>query len=188
MNSQNLIPNPQLTKFAAATVLILILSACASPQQNSEPQATVPAPEVLKLEAQLAARSKSKVSGTVSIENASDHSVVKYEISGLKKNSKHGFHIHEKGDCSAPDATSAGGHWNPDGTSHGDLHAATRHAGDFGNITANAKGVAKGEMKVPTVNLKAAQGLAVIVHAKADDLKSQPAGNAGDRIGCGILN
>jgi Cu-Zn family superoxide dismutase len=173
---------------------VLTLAACAgTPLADETSVAATPAKldaGPTKLEAKLEARSKSKVTGTVTLEPAADMTdmtLVKYEITGLKKNGKHGFHIHEKGDCSAPDAITAGGHWNPTGTKHGDLHAAERHLGDFGNVTANAKGVAKGEIKVPTFSLSAAKGLAVIVHAKADDKKTQPSGNAGDRIGCGVL-
>ena len=101
----------------------------------------------------------------------------------------HGFHLHEKGDCSAPDATSAGGHYNPDGSPHGrpEAAAAQRHAGDLGNIEAGPNGKATLDRVDPILVYENLVGLAVLVHAKADDLTSQPAGNAGPRVGCGAI-
>lgn len=103
---------------------------------------------------------------------------------------KHGFHAHEKGDCSAPDATSAGGHFNPDKSQHGSPHAMPRHAGDFGNITADASGVAHYDAVDHYLKLDGANsaiGKAVIVHAQEDDMKTQPTGNAGARVACGVI-
>jgi superoxide dismutase, Cu-Zn family len=103
---------------------------------------------------------------------------------------KHGFHVHEFGDCSAPDATSAGGHFNPTQMSHGAPTDAARHSGDLGNIVADEKGVADLEWVDPMMQLSGPQsiiGRAVIVHAKEDDLKTQPTGNAGPREGCGVI-
>lgn len=114
---------------------------------------------------------------------------VEAEITGLTPG-KHGFHIHEKGDCSAPDATSAGGHFNPSHGQHGAPTSVSRHAGDFGNITADANGVAHFERVDNNIKLDGTNsviGKAVIVHAKEDDLTSQPAGNAGARVACGLI-
>ena len=113
------------------------------------------------------------------------------DIEGLTPNSTHGFHIHEFGDCSAPDATSAGGHYDAAMTMHhGKPEDMVRHTGDMGNIQADAagkahlelllKGAMIGDMEAPIL------GRAVIVHANADDF-SQPVGNAGARIGCGVI-
>lgn len=184
----------QLLKMAFASAAIMSMAACAgTPLADDTSVPPTPASEnrpagPVRLEAKIDPQQKTKTAGTVVIEPTAmgDMTVVKYEITGLKKNSKHGFHIHEKGDC-GDNGKKAGDHWNPNSTKHGDLTAHERHLGDFGNITTDAKGVAKGEIKVPTFSLEAAKGLAVIVHAKADDLKSQPSGNAGDRIGCGVL-
>ena len=101
----------------------------------------------------------------------------------------HGFHLHEKGDCSAPDAMSAGAHYNPAGAPHGapDADAAHRHAGDLGNVEAGADGKAAVDRVDPLLVYENLVGLAVLVHAKADDLTSQPAGNAGPRVGCGVI-
>jgi superoxide dismutase, Cu-Zn family len=103
---------------------------------------------------------------------------------------KHGFHVHEFGDCSAPDATSAGGHFNPTQMTHGAPTDPTRHSGDLGNIIADDKGVADLEWLDPMMQLSGPQsilGRAVIVHAKEDDLKTQPTGNAGSREACGVI-
>jgi Cu-Zn family superoxide dismutase len=105
---------------------------------------------------------------------------------------QHGFHIHETGDCSAPDASSAGGHFNPTGAPHGAPSAAEHHAGDLGNIEANAEGQAEVNIHANGVSLEEAapnsiKGKAVIVHAAADDLQTQPTGNAGARLACGVI-
>jgi Cu-Zn family superoxide dismutase len=103
---------------------------------------------------------------------------------------KHGFHIHEYGDCSAPDGTSAGGHFNPEGKPHGAPTSKNRHVGDLGNITANAEGKAHYDWTDPVISFagtRSVVGRAIIVHAGEDDLKSQPTGNAGPRIACGVI-
>jgi Cu-Zn family superoxide dismutase len=102
----------------------------------------------------------------------------------------HGFHIHEYGDCSAPDGTSAGAHFNPEGKPHGAPTSQNRHVGDLGNIPANAEGKAHYEWTDPVITFTGTRsiiGRAIIVHADEDDLKSQPTGNAGPRIACGII-
>jgi len=103
----------------------------------------------------------------------------------------HAVHIHEKGDCSAPDAASAGPHFNPDGHSHGGPGDAQHHAGDFGNMEVGEDG--GGTLEITTSGLTIADGprsvagRAIIVHEKADDFVTQPTGNAGGRIGCGAI-
>jgi len=101
----------------------------------------------------------------------------------------HGFHLHEKGDCSAPDAMSAGGHYNPAATPHGapDADSAHRHGGDLGNLEAGADGKAPVDRMDRVLVYENLVGLAVLVHANPDDLTSQPAGNAGPRVGCGVI-
>jgi len=113
------------------------------------------------------------------------------DISGLDPNSTHGFHIHEFGDCSSPDGMSTGGHFAGAGHQHGKPTDAypNRHAGDMGNITADASGKAHLELTLQDVTLtgdNAILGRGVIVHAKADDF-GQPTGNAGGRIACGVV-
>lgn len=140
-------------------------------------------------EATLEARSGSRLSGVVRFRELPDAVEVEYRISGFAGAGRHGFHIHEEGNCSAPDATSALGHWNPHGGQHGGLHGEG-HAGDLGNIEANAAGVANGTVRSDRFRLSAEPspiGLSVIVHAQPDDERSQPAGNAGPRIACGVI-
>lgn len=104
---------------------------------------------------------------------------------------QHGLHIHEKGDCSAPDATSAGGHFNAAGNPHASPSDKARHNGDFGNIEIGADG--KGHMVITTDMLtvlpgpNCVVGKSVVFHEKADDLKTQPTGAAGARFGCGVV-
>ena len=108
------------------------------------------------------------------------------QIEGLKPG-EHGFHIHEFGDCSAPDAESAGGHFNPRGMQHGARHAEHRHVGDLGNVTGDREGRAVFDFVDKQLVLSAILGRAVVVHADVDDLKTQPAGNAGARVACGVV-
>ncbi len=111
------------------------------------------------------------------------------KLSGLTEGA-HGFHVHEFGDCSAPDGSSAGGHFNPAGAPHAgpaDLH---RHAGDMGNVTAGKDGMATIEYVDAQASFDGPSsilGRGVIVHANPDDLKTQPTGNAGGRIACGVV-
>ena len=111
------------------------------------------------------------------------------EISGLRPG-KHGFHIHEFGDCSSADPKCHGGHFNPDKKKHGAPDSAERHVGDLGNITANGRGIADIRMTDKLIALSGPRsiiGRSVILHAKADDLRSQPSGDAGDRIAGGVV-
>jgi Cu-Zn family superoxide dismutase len=102
---------------------------------------------------------------------------------------KHGFHVHDKGDCSAPDASSAGGHFNPTHQHHGGPTTSERHTGDLGNIEANKDGKAhvqwKGKMSLTGAD--SIIGKSVVVHEKEDDLKTDPAGNSGTRVACGVI-
>jgi len=102
----------------------------------------------------------------------------------------HGFHIHEKGDCSSGDGTSAGDHWNPEGVAHGGRHSAIRHVGDLGNVTADAEGVVRADFVdgiIPFDGVNSIIGKGFILHADEDDLISQPSGAAGIRISCGVI-
>jgi Cu-Zn family superoxide dismutase len=131
----------------------------------------------------------SSVSGTVWFTQGAGGITVKASVKGLSAG-QHGFHVHEFGDCTAPDATSAGGHFNPDSQPHGAPTDAKRHAGDLGNVTAAADGTASLDWTDKDMHLTGAEGVvghAVIVHANADDLKTQPTGNAGGRVACGVI-
>ncbi len=131
----------------------------------------------------------SKVRGTVTFRREASGILIVARVTGLKPG-KHGFHVHEKGDCSAHDAKSAGGHFNPTNMPHGSPHDSQRHAGDFGNLTADRSGKAhynRVDTMIAFEGAKSIIGRAVIVHAKADDLRSQPSGDAGDRLACGVI-
>ncbi|HEY7412274.1 MAG TPA: superoxide dismutase family protein [Vicinamibacteria bacterium] len=130
-----------------------------------------------------------KVSGTITFEKTAAGVKVTGSVSGLEAG-PHGFHVHEFGDCSAPDFTSAGSHFNPAGHPHGAPGDAKRHAGDLGNLAAGGDGTATVDHTDTVLSLDGAHavvGRAVIVHAKADDLKTQPTGDAGGRLACGVI-
>jgi Cu-Zn family superoxide dismutase len=127
--------------------------------------------------------------GIVTFTIVNDSVKVVADVQGLAPG-KHGFHIHEYGDCSAPDGTSAGGHYNPFGAEHGAPTDSNRHVGDLGNIVANQDSVAHFEWVDHMLELNGAftiAGRAVIVHAGEDDLVSQPTGDAGPRVACGVI-
>jgi len=112
-------------------------------------------------------------------------------ITGLSPG-PHGVHVHEKGDCSAPDGTSAGLHFNPSGKAHGSNDSAARHGGDLGNIIADDYGVAPIHVTVEGISATTGAadsvvGRALIVHLDTDDFKTQPTGNSGKRIACGVI-
>ncbi len=130
-------------------------------------------------------------SGTVTFSESRRGVMVRARIQGLSPG-RHGFHVHEWGDCTAPDAASAGGHFDPWETQHGspDAPPAGRHAGDLGNLEAGPDGTAEVLRLVEGLSLQGFHtllGRSVIVHAGADDLTSQPAGNAGPRVACGVI-
>ena len=138
-------------------------------------------------------RSDSQVRGTVTFTEIEGGGgvAVKLDLTGVPEGI-HGFHVHEKGDCSAPDATSAGPHFNPHGMQHAGPTDVERHAGDLGNVVAPASGNVKTEFLVSGLSLRDgaadnAIGRGLILHAKRDDLTTQPTGDAGGRIACGVI-
>lgn len=131
-----------------------------------------------------------KIRGEIKFTQAAAPIRVTGKLTGLPPG-KHGFHVHVNGNCDSADGMSAGGHFNPFGAPHGDAGSAKRHLGDMGNIVANANGEAVidtefGGAVLTLVGTQSILNRSVIVHAAADDL-SQPAGNAGARIGCGVI-
>lgn len=142
--------------------------------------------------AHLQATQGNAVTGTLHFEQH-QHGMVKVygQVSGLKPNTEHGFHVHETGDCSSPDGSSAGGHFNPSQTTHGKHGHATQHAGDMMSLRANAQGVATVQYETAQIRVGSGSsnvvGRALIVHADPDDFTSQPAGNAGARLACGVI-
>ena len=141
-------------------------------------------------EAVLKATQGNSVAGTVSFRQDGDAVVVTAQVSGLTPGA-HGFHIHEKGDCSAPDATSAGGHFNPTGKPHGNPEHADHHGGDMPQLVADASGNARLTARLAGLSVSegpaSVLGRGVIVHAAPDDFKTQPTGNSGARVACGVI-
>lgn len=129
--------------------------------------------------------------GTVRFTQRGTRTLVHARLTGLSPNAEHGFHVHERGDCSAPDGTSAGGHFDPAGQPHAFHAQAQRHAGDMPNLRADAQGVAtlswESDLLVVAAGPNSVAGRSVIVHRDADDYRSQPAGNSGPRLGCGVV-
>ncbi len=141
--------------------------------------------------ATLESKSGSKVKGTLHLEDHYGGIIISGKVTGLRKNAKHAFHIHEVGDCSAADASSAGDHFASSGQHHGapgDEHA---HHGDLGNIKSDAKGHGIVNVYVKGLHVgagkKGVRGRSIIIHHGEDDLKSQPTGNSGKRIACGVI-
>jgi Cu-Zn family superoxide dismutase len=131
-----------------------------------------------------------KCHGTVQFTQDGAKVKVVSHVEGLSPGQKHAIHVHQFGDCSAPDAMSAGGHYNPEGHQHGLPETEKRHAGDLGNLAADSEGKAHYEITVDNISIAGVKnpviGRAVIVHAKTDD-GGQPVGNAGARIACGVI-
>lgn len=152
-----------------------------------------PVSEMKQASAELSAANDSGLSGRATFTDLGDGKIqVKVTLANVEPGT-HAVHIHEKGDCSAPDATSAGGHWNPGNTKHGHRGVdAEFHAGDIDNIEVGEDGTGNLEMTVEGWSIGGADETnilnhAVIVHAGADDFTSQPSGAAGARIGCGVI-
>ena len=128
--------------------------------------------------------------GTVTFTQKGDKVSVTANVSGLSPG-PHGFHIHEKGDCSAGDGMSAGGHFNPTGKPHGDPTTADHHAGDMPSLKADQYGNAVDNFTLTGVTVGTGPndvvGKGLIVHRDPDDFKTQPTGNAGPRIACGVI-
>ena len=186
-----------LPRVALVTALAAALAACASTPQEAAPPAAPAATAhnastARQAIANLASASGSLVSGRLTLVPMGDGVHITGEIGGLQANSSHGFHIHEKGDCSAADASSAGGHFNPAAKPHGRTGHGAHHAGDGDNLVADSQGVARVNAHFSGVSLGGGSandiaGRALIVHANADDYSSQPAGNAGARVACGLI-
>jgi Cu-Zn family superoxide dismutase len=142
--------------------------------------------------ATLSPASGSAVTGSITLTPDGDGVRLQGQLNGLQPNSTHGFHIHEKGNCSAPDGSSAGGHFNPFGMAHGNPAGMPHHAGDIPNQTADAQGVAMIDVVVRGISLGTGAaddvlGRSVVVHRDHDDYATQPAGNSGARVACGVI-
>ncbi len=167
---------------------VLLLSACTT--STGPGQRTTSAPGEPTATANLRPASGSQASGTVKFTQVMSRVRVDAQFSSLTPG-LHGFHIHEKGDCSAPDATSAGGHFNPYAKKHGAPGSADSHSGDLGNLTADASGKATLTLWLDGISVSTGKdgviGRSIIVHAGPDDLKTDPTGNSGGRVACGVI-
>ncbi len=166
-------------KTPAIAGYVLLLAACAATE-----------PEGPSVSASVRPASGSQVSGSVKFTQVLSRVRVDAQLAALTPGA-HGFHIHENGDCSAPDAMSAGGHFNPYGKKHGGPDAAVHHSGDFGNLIADANGKATQTLWLEGISVSTGKdgiiGRAIVVHADPDDLKTDPTGNSGTRVGCGVI-
>jgi Cu-Zn family superoxide dismutase len=167
------------TRIALLAAASSLIAACAS-MQAAGPRA----------EATIEARSGSTVNGTVSFQAVDQMVRVEANVAGLTPGT-HGFHVHEVGDCSAPDASSAKGHFNPSSKSHGHPGTTERHAGDIPNLVADSSGKATFSVELDMLSLTEGSGgilkRSVVIHADPDDYTSQPAGNSGKRVACGVI-
>lgn len=166
---------------------------------NWSKSASTPAPagaglaaaSATKAAATLSPKSGTNTGGRVTFDQQQSGVMVVVSVTGLPPGSQHGFHIHEKGDCSAPDAMSAGGHFNPTGKPHGQMSVPDHHAGDMNNLIADSAGNARVQFLMQDVTVGAGPnsvvGRAVVVHKDPDDYHTQPTGNSGGRIACGVI-
>lgn len=181
-----------LPLLAVTTALALTACGSSAPVKPAAP----PQPSALSTaqlaEANLAPASASLVSGRLALVPEPGGVHITGVIGSLPRGQQAAFHIHEKGDCSAVDASSAGGHFNPAAQLHGRASAGAHHAGDMDNLQADAGGVAHVDVHLRGVTLGGGAandiaGRALVVHAGADDYHSQPAGNAGARVACAVI-
>jgi Cu-Zn family superoxide dismutase len=172
-----MVQRSMLVSMAALTAL---LSACAG-MQASGPAAA----------AKLEPTRGNITSGSAMFQQSGERMLLTVRVEGLKPNAEHGFHIHEKGDCSSGDGMSTGGHFNPAGKPHGKHDDAERHAGDLPSLKADANGRAEGKFTLSGLGIGSGAadivGRGLIVHAQPDDYKTQPTGNAGARLACGVI-
>jgi len=180
----------------ALLIPLAILAACNKappppPPAADAPAATAPAPSATAT-AQLEGASGSKATGELNFAAGEGGVSVTGHVAGLTPATIHGFHVHETGDCSAPDAKSAGDHFNPEQGQHGGPTSDNRHLGDLPNIESDGTGNATVSATISDATLRDGGphdlvGKAVIVHAKRDDYVSQPSGDSGERIACGVI-
>lgn len=184
---------PHIQKLFSVGLIAIafILTSCAQQQQDPQQmqQEATPETNFTKAVAVIHPTEGDSVSGTVTFEKTDNGVQVTAEVSGLSEG-KHGFHIHQYGDCTASDGTSAGGHYNPTNNDHGSPTQDNRHMGDMGNLTADGEGNASLNYTDSMIKLNGSNsiiGRGIVIHGGEDDLKSQPSGAAGPRLGCGVI-
>jgi Cu-Zn family superoxide dismutase len=178
---------PKLSVLACGLATALFVAAFPCPSIAADGGG---ASELKQAMAVLQPTANSKCHGVVHFTQEGDSVKVVADLEGLNPSQKHAFHIHQFGDCSGADGMSAGGHYNPEGHQHGLPDSPSHHAGDLGNVQADADGKAHYEITISNVTIAGSKnpilGRGVIVHAKVDD-GGQPVGNAGARIACGVI-
>lgn len=152
---------------------------------------TPPAPAAEAV-AQIAPTQGNTVTGSLALAQSPEGVHITGSIQGLKPDAEFGFHVHEKGDCTAPDGSSAGGHFNPTQAQHGNPTGASHHSGDLLNIKSDAQGVAQVDVTAAGTSLHGdpttdVLGKAIVVHEGPDDYTTQPSGNSGKRVACGVI-
>ena len=169
----------QMIRLFASLTAALFVTACAG---------IPPGPTA---SAQLKATQGNSVTGQVQFTQLGDKVLVTAEVRGLVPNTEHGFHVHEKGDCSSADGLSAGGHFNPDRKAHGAHDQSEHHAGDLPSLKADANGTALVSFESSTLSVGGGKadvlGRGLIVHRDPDDYTTQPTGNSGPRLACGVI-
>lgn len=175
-----------MKKVLLATSLLALVASCSHNEHADHSAPTAMRSAV----ANLVVSSEKNLKGVIEFTESNGEVSVVTKVDGLTTGA-HGFHIHETGDCSKADFTSAGGHFNPGKMNHGALHADPSHAGDLGNLVADKSMKAYTTIKLNGVTLgegpNSIIGKAVIIHKDTDDYKTQPTGNAGGRIACGVI-
>ena len=174
----------------AGLSLACATSSANGPGASAEAATQSPAPATVA-RAALEARSGSALTGEGVFTREGEEVVLTVAVTGVSPGT-HAVHLHEKGDCSAPDASSAGGHWNPTSEAHGQWGHAPHHLGDVGNLEVGEDGSGRlvfraGVWEVGTGGERDIVGHALVVHEKVDDFTTQPTGAAGGRIGCGVV-
>jgi len=175
-----------MNKFIIALLVLFTLSTCTQQNQNLNEERDEE-PDLNKLVSEVHPAGENDISGSVTFVREGNEVFVDATIRGLEPDTRHGFHIHRFGDCTAEDATSAGGHLSPDDMPHGAPNEAGRHMGDMGNLVAGENGIAELSYTDNVIDLSTIRGRAVIIHKGSDDFESQPSGDAGPRIGCGVI-
>lgn len=198
---------PVKTNFLVALLPCVVLAACERAETPPTSEGNAPPPSTLPAEpttststtstadtaiVTLGGTKDSAVTGELRLTATPAGVLVAGKLMGLTPGTEHGFHVHEHGDCSAPDASSAGNHFNPDNQAHGGPDRTPRHLGDLANLKSNEEGRATVDMNIPGATLRTEGptnlvGKAFVVHARRDDYRTQPSGDSGGRIACGVV-
>lgn len=172
-----------MLKLSAAVLAIVTLGACS----------TIGKPPQAPIAAALLAVADGRAIGTASLGQAGSELELTVRVAGMQPGSTHGIHLHAIGRCEGPAFASAGGHLNPDARQHGLENPAGSHLGDLPNLRVNAAGTGSlvlpiaGAAEFTRSKLFDADGTAIVIHAEPDDLRTDPSGNSGARIACGVL-